>query len=80
MVPIRVRGEGEFRELLTCSFVPGEAEDNTGLGYGAGNGNMKEKTEVREAGNENMLRTYLSSKFQEQKINIPVMMQSFQLE
>lgn len=25
-------------------FVPGEAEDNTGLGYGAGNGNMKEKT------------------------------------
>ena len=41
---------------------------------------MKEKTEVREAGNENMLRTYLSSKFQEQKINIPVMMQSFQLE
>ena len=26
VVPIRVRGAGEFREPLTCSFVPGEAE------------------------------------------------------
>jgi len=51
-------------------FEVGEVEDNTGLDYGAGSGNIKEKTEVRKTGNENMLRTYLSSKSQEQRRSI----------
>lgn len=58
---------GEWKRIY---LVPGEVEGNTGLDYGAGSGNIKEKTEVREAGNENMLRTHLLSKSQEQRRQI----------
>ena len=46
--------------------VTGEVEGNTGLDYSAGNGNVKEKIETRKAGDENVIRNYLSSKSQGQ--------------